>query len=130
METITIPSVVAILQGWGPFGIIILLWWLDTRNLFKIVEVNRVDTQQLMEDRRKETSGILDSYRSDVESVREMYRNNVKLVEGYEKLCGDLHDLVVLNISKLGILTEKIEQNEFCPIRRLRTGKTVQGDIT
>ncbi len=112
MEMVTWPAVIKVLELFGPLGLIALVWFVDTRNF-----------QKLIEDRRVETTTILKAYREDVSAVKEMYRSNVKLVESYQGICGDLHDLVVLNVERLSVMTEKIDQNEFCPLQRLKKSK-------
>jgi hypothetical protein len=112
VEVITWHTVIEIVKLFGPMGLIAVVWYVDTRNF-----------QKLIEDRRVETNNILTAYRDDIATVKEMYRNNVKLVESYQGVCGDLHDLVVLNVEKLSVMTEKIDQNEFCPLQRLKKSK-------
>ena len=112
MDIVPLPTIVKVIEIFGPVGLIALIWYLDTRNFAKIIE-----------DRRQETEKILQTYRSDVDAVKEMYRNNVKLVEAYEAVCRDMHDLIVLNVERLSVMTEKIDQNEYCPLQRLRKVK-------
>ncbi len=116
MEVVSLPIYIKLIELLGPLGLIAVVWYMDTRNF-----------QRMLEDNRKETAKILTAYREDVDSIKEMYRNNVKLVEGYESMCKDLHDLVVLNVDKLFTMNEKINQNEFCPLQRLRKTKIEVG---
>jgi hypothetical protein len=116
VDLVPLPTVIKLIELFGPLGFIVLIWYIDTRNF-----------QKLIEERRIETNAILKAYRDDVNAVKEMYRSNVKLVESYEGLCKDLHDLVVLNVDKFSTLTEKIDQNEFCPLQRLRKTKIEVG---
>jgi hypothetical protein len=44
-------------------------------------------------------------------------------VVGYESMCKDLHDMVVLNVDKLFTMNEKINQNGVLPLQRLRKTK-------
>lgn len=57
------------------------------------------------------------------EEVVSMYTNNVGLVKGYEKITGDLQDLVILVTSTMQTLIEHIKNNFFCPQSR----KNVKG---
>lgn len=127
MDVVPLPTMIKLIELFGPIGLIALIWYVDTRNFQKLMETWRTDTGKLMEERRQETEKILKAYREDVNAVREMYRNNVKLVEAYEVICRDLHDLVVLNVEKLQGMTDKIDQNEFCPLQRLRKTKIEVG---
>lgn len=118
MELVTWPTIIKMLELFGPLGLIALIWFVDTRNF-----------QKLIEERRVETSTILKAYRDDVATVKEMYKSNVRLVESYAGICGDLHDLVVLNVERLSVMTEKIDQNEFCPLQRLKKSKIEVEDV-
>ena len=55
------------------------------------------------------------------EEVVNMYANNVSLVKGYEKITGDLQDLVILVTSTMQTLVEHIKNNFFCPLNRKNT---------
>jgi hypothetical protein len=53
------------------------------------------------------------------ESVVTMYQNNVILVENYEKLAKDLHDVVIMNTQIIQRLVDDIKTNQYCPYVRL-----------
>jgi len=52
------------------------------------------------------------------EAVARMYENNVDLVKNYERVAKSLHDLVVLNTSSLTGVSDRIDNNLFCPFMR------------
>ncbi|GAB4485969.1 MAG: hypothetical protein OHK006_13050 [Thermodesulfovibrionales bacterium] len=52
------------------------------------------------------------------EEVVSMYNNNAGLVRGYEKISGDLQELVILVTSTMQTLVEHIKNNLYCPLRR------------
>jgi len=58
------------------------------------------------------------------EGVVKMYENNVVLVENYEKLAKDLHDVVIMNTQIVQRLADEIKTNQFCPMVRLEKVKT------
>jgi len=58
------------------------------------------------------------------ESVVKMYENNVMLVENYEKLATDLHDVVIMNTQIMQRLADEIKTNQYCPMVRLEKVKT------
>ena len=66
-------------------------------------------------------------YRNGLNEIRQMYKNNVHLVEGYERLCGDLKDVVILNAQSVANLNKSIEDNQFCPMVRLK--KQATGEV-
>ncbi len=57
------------------------------------------------------------------ESVVKMYENNVMLVENYEKLATDLHDVVIMNTQIMQRLADDIKTNQYCPMVRLEKVK-------
>ena len=85
-----------ILKAWGPFGIVLVIWWYDSRAMRELIAV----------------------YREDTESLRRMYENNAILVKNYEKLAGDLQDVVIMNTQATTRLGQAIETNQFCPVKR------------
>jgi hypothetical protein len=94
---VTLGSMIEVLKSYGPFGLLLIVWWLDAR---------RFDS-------------MLTEHRKYMDELRTMYTNNVKLVEGYADLSGDLKDLVVLNTQIMTGLTHDIQENQFCPQLRI-----------
>lgn len=92
-----------IFQAFGPYGLLLVLWWFDARRLDAVL---------------KEHRGYMDEW-------REMYKNNVKLVENYDSVAGDLKDLVVLNTQTMTGLVHDIRENQYCPQVRIEK-RTVQ----
>lgn len=103
MEMINLGGLLQIFSSFGPFGIILIVWYLDSRAMRK----------------------ILDQYKDDMAETRRMYENNVKLVEGYQYLSGDLKDLIILSTQHLQKLTDQIAQNQYCPMQRVEK-KTIE----
>lgn len=97
METINLGSLLGVLGTFGPYGLLLLLWYLEARK----------------------TREILDKYKEDMAETRKMYESNVKLVEGYESVAGDLKDIVVLNTRCLTQLSDEVRQNQYCPMVRV-----------
>lgn len=52
------------------------------------------------------------------EAVAKMYENNVQLVKDYEKVAVTLHDLVILNTQTLTGVSDRIDNNLYCPFMR------------
>lgn len=93
---LTLNNLIEIGTTWGPFGIVLVLWWFDQRRV----------------------QSILTSYKADVKKVSAFYHSNVKLVESYEKLSGDLAGIITLNTQIQTQLVEQIKTNMFCPLVR------------
>mgnify|MGYP001175417048 CR=1 FL=1 len=66
-------------------------------------------------------------YRSGLMEIRQMYKNNVHLVEGYEGVCKDLKDVIVLNTETNTKMLDAIMTNQFCPNVRLK--KVAHGEV-
>ncbi len=52
------------------------------------------------------------------EAVTKMYENNVRLVENYAEVAKSLHDLITINIQTLTGVSDRIDNNLFCPFMR------------
>lgn len=87
-----------VLQKFGPFGIVLVMWWFDMRAIRK----------------------VLDCYKTDMAEIRRMYESNVKLVQAYEGMAKDLKDVIIMNTQAFTRLDDDIEQNQFCPMVRLK----------
>jgi len=48
-------------------------------------------------------------------------------VEAYDKLGGDLKDLIVLNTRCLTGLSDEIKQNQYCPMVRVKKEQVIEG---
>ena len=110
METVSISMILEIMQNFGPVGLIAIMWWVDMRNMRK----------------------ILDNYKHDMTEIREMYESNVRLVEDqeelgerYSKLAEDLKDAYIMTAQINQKLADSIENNQYCPMVRLE--KMAQG---
>jgi len=103
METFSLVGLVEVLRSFGPFGILLVIWWVDAKSLRK----------------------VLDCYKRDMAEMRQMYESNVRLVEKYEKVATDLQDVVIMNTQAMTKICDDIEKNQFCPMVRLE--KKVQG---
>lgn len=86
-----------VMKHFGPYGLLLVIWWLDSRRFDKT----------MIEHRRY------------MDEIRSMYESNVKLVENYESVSGDLKDLVVLNTQSNTLLSENINKNQYCPMIRI-----------
>ena len=105
METLGLVDYFQILRTFGVVGLIIVLWWADSKRFSK----------------------ILASYKEDMTEQRRMYESNVSLVKDYQSVAGDLKDVVILNTQALTKLSEEIRQNEYCPLLRVDKKKVIKG---
>lgn len=98
MDSLSIHSLWDIFRIFGPFGLVTVIWYIDMKTI----------------------RGVLDSYKDDMAEIRRMYENNTELVKGYEYLSGDLKDLIVMNTQCLTRLSDEIQQNQYCPMVRVK----------
>lgn len=104
MESVSIGTILEILQNFGPVGLIAIMWWADTRNM----------------------RNMIDTYKHDMDEIREMYESNVRLVEDqnelgnrYAKLTEDLKDAYIMTAQINQKLYDSIVSNQYCPMVRL-----------
>lgn len=104
METVSISMIIELLRNFGPVGLVAIMWWVD----------------------RKDIRKILDKYRQDMDEMRDMYEANVILVKAqqelgtrYAHLAQDLKDAYIMNAQIMQRLSDNIENNQFCPMVRL-----------
>lgn len=105
MEGINLAWFLGLFKEFGIVGLVIVLWWVDSKKVYK----------------------ILNRYEADVMEARRMYESNVKLVKTYENLASDLKDVVVLNTQAMTRLSDEIRQNEFCPMQRVNKKRVIKG---
>jgi len=103
MDALSWNALVNVLQQFGFAGIILFLWWVDSRNIRKVLE----------------------AYRDDVASIRNLYENNARLVLDYEEACKRweevskaMMEVVSYNTQTMAQLTESIKHNDYCPAVR------------
>lgn len=95
-------NLVDILSQYGPYGLLIIIWYLDNRRI----------------------QSILDTYQADMAETREMYKNNVALVKDYQSLATDLHDVVIMNTQAWQKTYDAVTTNQFCPLNRIEKQQT------
>lgn len=88
MEYLTVLGIFKVLGEVGVLGLIIVLWWIDTKKIYKILE----------------------QYKSDMDEHRMMYQRNVSLVRDYHLVATDLKDVVILNTEAITKLAERLKR--------------------
>ncbi|HBD18667.1 MAG TPA: hypothetical protein DC063_00200 [Arenimonas sp.] len=107
---VTLTSMIEVLKYYGPYGLLLVIWWLDARRF----------------------DAILKEHRAYMDELRMNYNNNVKLVEDYSCVAKDLKDLVVLNTQAMTNLTHDIRENQYCPqlrVHKQRVQVATEGKI-
>ena len=97
MEGISLSILLEVFKSFGFAGIIVVIWWIDSKNIRKILE----------------------SYRDDTRKAVQRYEDNVRLVTHYEELARDLKDVVMMNTQAMTQNYQAIKTNQYCPQVRL-----------
>ena len=121
MDPISLHQVVSLgaaLQIGGPILAVLVIWWVDRRDIAKILKQN----QDQMSTYREDTKKILDQNEKQFNSVVQMYSNNAELVKSYNKVSHDFREVVVANTTICANLNNAITHNLFCPLVREKTG--------
>jgi len=87
MESMELVGFYKVLADFGILGLVIFLWWLDSKKVYR----------------------ILDQYKNDMDEQRLMYEKNVSLVKGYQGLATDLKDVVILNTQAMTKIAERMK---------------------
>ena len=104
MEGLSLSVLLEIFKSFGFAGIVVVIWWIDSKNIRKILE----------------------SYREDTRAAEQRYEYNVRLVKHYEDLATDLKDVVMMNTQAMTQNYQAIKTNQYCP--QVRLEKTAKGD--
>ena len=122
-------TLLAVANAVGPWGGLLVLWWLNMRWVDRQREEDRRRHDEALAEMRRWVQEMLARYKADVDSLGEMYRNNVVLVEQTQELArrvarmAEEHtEIVHLNTQVQTRLVEKIEANMFCPMVRQAAG--------
>jgi ABC-type transporter Mla subunit MlaD len=112
----------AALQIGGPILAVMLIWWVDRRDISKILRQN----QEQLNSYRDDTNRILKQLEDYLRTAVQMYNDNVELVKNYQKVAGDFREVVVSNSTICANLNNAIhntiQHNLFCPLVREKTG--------
>jgi len=149
LEGIPMWFVGSVIGTLGTPGVVLVMWFVDHRrlsrqreadkqalerqrefdkqNLDKVlaqIDLDRKERFQRRADDRRALDGILDQYEKDVTRVTRFYEANVDLVKNYEKLAGELMQVIHLNTQVQTRMVERIDNNMFCPVIRERGTRT------
>jgi hypothetical protein len=111
-------SLAAALQIGGPILAVMLIWWIDRRDITKILKQN----QEQITIYREDTKNIQEHADKHFNAVASMYRDNAELVKNYDKVSHDFREVVVANSTISADLKNAIRHNLFCPLVREKTG--------
>lgn len=127
IEGLPLSEMSPIISQLGLTGLVLILWYVDQRRIDRERQDHR-DNLAAAETRHLEEISIIKvqfgtamgEAEKRFEAVVRMYEDNVLLVKGYEKLAGDLTNIIHLNTQVNTRLVEKIENNAYCPAIRAR----------
>ncbi len=136
LEGLSLSTITPIVSMLGLPGLVLIFWYVDQRRLDQeqrnhkealIAAEQRHTAEMAALKEQSAASALAAGKRFDAsmvvaekrfEAVVRMYEDNVLLVKGYERLAGDLANIIHLNTQTQTRLAEKIENNMHCPIVR------------
>lgn len=124
-EGLSLATIMPIVSMLGLPGLVLIFWYVDQRRLDQ-EQKNHQASLAASEARHlaeiAEIKALFTQARTDsdkrFEAVVRMYEDNSLLVKGYERLAGDLANIIHLNTQMQTRLAEKIDNNMNCPIVR------------
>lgn len=87
-------------------------WLHDRHKQAKLIETYRVDMQK-----------VLEKYGEHVNQLASYYERNVDLVKSWQTIAEGFQSTVVLNTQKLTELCKAVEDNQYCPVVKQKSGK-------
>jgi GTP1/Obg family GTP-binding protein len=120
VEGFTIGKLLALAGAFSsaPTGVVLILWYIDHRKMDRIRHEDMKELHQQREAYQSTLETVLTQYKDDVRKVTHFYESNVDLVENYEKLAGQLTEIIHLNTQVQTQLVEQVKNNMFCPVVR------------
>jgi len=101
METIGMMSAVKVLGNFGIVGLVILIWWVDSRRYAELLETYRGDVTRILERMKKDT-----------DKHWMMYEKNVSLVKDYSVIADSQQEVIILNTQAMTKLVERLDRQE------------------
>jgi hypothetical protein len=113
-EGLSLSVIMPIVSMLGLPGLVLIFWYVDQRRITEAAARHMAEIAAIKE----QFTAVMESSEKRFEAVVRMYEDNVLLVKGYERLAGDLANIIHLNTQMQTRLVEKIESNMNCPIVR------------
>lgn len=125
LEGMSLATIMSIVSMLGLPGLVLIFWYVDQRRLDQeqknhMASLAAAESRHLAEiaEIKEQFTQVMTASDKRFEAVVRMYEDNVLLVKGYERLAGDLANIIHLNTQMQTRLAEKIENNMNCPIVR------------
>ena len=125
LEGMSLATIMPIVSMLGLPGLVLIFWYVDQRRLDQehkdhMASLAAAESRHLAEiaEIKGQFTQVMTASDKRFEAVVRMYEDNVLLVKGYERLAGDLANIIHLNTQMQTRLAEKIENNMNCPIVR------------
>ena len=106
-DPLTISQIVSLgaaLQIGGPILAVLVIWWIDRRDIQKILKMNT----ELMIAYREDTVKAMQLFENK-------YDNNILLVKSWERMSMDQKDVIITNTQALTRLADTLKYNRLCP---------------
>ncbi|MHB1059806.1 MAG: hypothetical protein ACYC0F_18175 [Rhodanobacter sp.] len=114
LEGLSLSTIMPIVSMLGLPGLVMIFWYVDQRRITEAEARHLLEVAAIKE----QFTAVMAASEKRFEAVVRMYEDNVLLVKGYERLAGELANIIHLNTQMQTRLVEKIESNMNCPIVR------------
>lgn len=114
LEGLSLSVIMPIVSMLGLPGLVMIFWYVDQRRITEAEARHLLEVAAIKE----QFTAVMAASEKRFEAVVRMYEDNVLLVKGYERLAGELANIIHLNTQMQTRLVEKIESNMHCPIVR------------
>lgn len=114
LEGLSLSTIMPIVSMLGLPGLVMIFWYVDQRRITEAEARHLAEVAAIKE----QFTAVMAASEKRFEAVVRMYEDNVLLVKGYERLAGELANIIHLNTQMQTRLVEKIESNMHCPIVR------------
>ena len=99
MEAIGVVSAIKILGNFGVIGLVIFIWWYDSRRYSQLLETYRGDVTRILERMKKDT-----------DKHWMMYEKNVSLVKDYALIADNQQEILILNTQAMTKLVDRLDR--------------------
>ena len=112
IEGLSLSTILSIVSVLGLPGLVLIFWYVDHRRY-----------ERDRKEHREELAKVMKKYEDDMKKVTSFYEDNVLLVKGYERLSGDLANIIHLNTQVQTELVHQVKNNQYCPAVRGKGGQ-------
>jgi len=115
------PDILAVLKSTGIVGLLILIGYIEHRRWQDVISLFQAEIKVERTEQRKNIEKLTEMYAEQFNKLSGYYGRSVSTAEYYEKLSKELAAIISMNTHAQTQLSDKIDNNLFCPIIRRET---------